>query len=142
MKRRTQSFDRHHDLRRFDSAVVVAMVPVGMMKVPVDQVVNVVTVWHAVVTTIRPVLVILGMGAAIVAWRTTRGVGCVHGEVVFLNFAVLLMMQMPIVKIIDVSVMDDAGVAAAGTMLVRVAFVMCSHVRAPLCRCDVVPASV
>ena len=103
------------------------MVAVGMVQVAVDEVVNVVAVRHGGVAAVRAVLVVLGMAVAIVLRGAIGGVGAVDGEGVFLDLAAGDVVKMPVVEIIDVPLVDDAGVAAIGAVLMVMSVVSVSH---------------
>ena len=107
--------------------VIVAVVAVRMVEMTADKVVDVVAVRNRRMAAIRTVHVSLFMGAAIVFGSAAGRIGPVHGEAVLLDLVAGDVMQMAVVQIIDVPLMDDAGVAAIRAMLVRMIFVMMCH---------------
>jgi hypothetical protein len=111
--------------------VIVAVVAVGMVQVAVNQVIDVVAVGDRFMTAAGPVLVVLGMVAAIMGGRASGGIGAADGDSMFLDLIAGGMVQMAVVEIIDVAVMFQGLVAAAGTMLVRVVGVSVCHGSVP-----------
>ncbi len=84
----------------------------------VDQIVNMVIVWNRFMSAIRTVDMIGVVSVAIVACRAASRVRFGCADRVLFNRAVFeLMVEVPIVQIIDVSIVLDGGVSAAGAML-------------------------
>jgi hypothetical protein len=108
--------------------VVVAVIAVRMVQVPIDQVVGVVAVGNGRVAAVRAVLVGFLVTAAVVAWRASGRVRRADRQGMLLDLAGVRVMQMAIVQVIDVAVVQNPGVAAARTVLVRVALVLGRHV--------------
>jgi hypothetical protein len=104
--------------------VVVAVAAVRVVQVAVDEVVRVIAVRHRFVAAAWSVLMILGMPAATVGRRASGGIGGVHLQAVLLNTLGRRVVQVAVVKVIDVPVMLDALVAAVGPVLVSVACVV------------------
>jgi hypothetical protein len=82
-----------------------------MMQVAIHQVVNVVAVRHSNMPTPRAMLVARLVSAAAVRWRTIGRIGGRDVNDVLLDRLAVLMMQMPVVQVVDVSVVQDGGVA-------------------------------
>lgn len=102
-----------------NGAVIVAMIAMGMVQVPVDQVVDVVAVRHGLVTAARAVDMAGFMATALMR-HAAAGVRGVDVKTMLFDYAVLLMVQVPIVKVIDMAAVLDRGVATLRSMLVRV----------------------
>jgi hypothetical protein len=117
----------------FDFAVIVAVVAVGMVKVSIHQIVNVVAMRHGFVSAIRSMNVVFAVAAAVVSWSTDIGILGRHLQDMFVNVIPVHVVQMPVVEIIHVPVVLDPRVAAAGPMLVRVTSVLVAlrHGRIP-----------
>ena len=100
-------------------AVVVAVAAVGVMEMSVDEIVDVVSVGNGFVTAAGAV----DMGGVMSAAGVFRGAdGRVErreSNAVLVDVAVMQVVQMTIVEIVDVIVVPDGGVAAAGFVLVR-----------------------
>src|SRR4051794_480601 len=111
-----------------DAAVVVAVVAVGAVQVAVHQVVGVVAVRDRLVAAAGAVAVGRVVGAAGVGGGAGRRVGRVDGQHVLLDPGAGGVVQVAVVQVIDVAVVADGGVPAAGPVLVLVAFVMGRHV--------------
>jgi len=109
--------------------MIVAMIAVSVVQVAIDQVVHMIAVWDGFMATTRTVLVRLVVGATGVLRRATRRIASRHGQLVFLDASRTVMVQMAVVEIIHVAVVLNGGVAAAGTVLMRVARVQmsCTH---------------
>jgi hypothetical protein len=104
--------------------VVVATISVGMVQVTVDQIVDVVAMWHSLVTAPGAMNVVGRMRTAVVAWRALVGIVRADFELVLVYVIAMRMVQVAIVKIIDVIAMLDSGVAAVCAMLMIVSGVM------------------
>ena len=88
----------------------------------VDQIVEMVIVWNRFMSAIRTVDMIGVVSVAIMACRAGSRVRCGCADRVFFNRAVFeLMVEVPIVQIIDVSIVLDGGVSASGAMLMVMA---------------------
>jgi hypothetical protein len=104
-----------------DGAVVVTVVAVRMVQVPLDQVIDVVAMRNRRVPTVRSMHVVVRVSAAAVSGRASTRVRATNGQPVFFHFAVgQLVMQMPVMKIIDMPFVLDRGVTAIGPVLVSV----------------------
>jgi len=116
-------------------AVVVAMITMGMMKVAIDQVIDVVAVRYGLVPASRTVNVARIMAAAIVVGRTLIRVFRADFERVFVHMIAMRMVQMSIMQVIDMVAMPDGGMSAVGAMLMVVmgvmGFVAGAHACAP-----------
>jgi hypothetical protein len=99
--------------------VVVAVAAVGVMEMTVDEIVDVVAVRDCFVAATGAV----DMGGVMSATGVFRGAGGRverrESDAVFVDVAVMQVVQMTIVEIVDVIVVPDGGVAAAGFVLVR-----------------------
>jgi hypothetical protein len=108
--------------------VVVAVVAVRMVQVVVDQVVHVIPVRHGLMATIGAVLVALVMAATRMLRRARSRIRSGDRKGVLFDVVTLQVVQVAIVQVIDVAVVQNPGVAAARTVLVRVALVLGRHV--------------
>ena len=100
--------------------MVVAVVPVGMMQVAVDQVIDVIAMRNGLVPAIDTMLVIGVVSVAVVPVGTVGWVGGSYFQGVLVDTAVVGRVQMPIVQEVDVVVMLYCGMAAVFAVLVRV----------------------
>jgi hypothetical protein len=107
--------------------VVVAVVAVRVMQVAVDQVINVVAVRDCLVAAAWAVLVIFRMALAIVLRRAIRLVHAADRELVLLDISTGLVMQMPVVQVIDMAVVNDGGVATLFAVLMRMVVMVSCH---------------
>ena len=104
--------------------MIVAVVAVHMMQMPADEVVHMITVWHSLVPTARPMHVPCIVPAALVRGRASGWVRLIDRYAVLVYMALMGMMQMAVVEIIHVPIMHDCGVAAVGAVLVIVVAVL------------------
>jgi len=105
---------------QLDEAVVAAVVTTGVMQVPVDQVVDVVTVGNGLVTAAGTVLVIGIVAAAHVARGTVVGVRLVDLDAALVHVIAVRPVQVAIVQVADVVAVLDRSVAALGAVIVVV----------------------
>lgn len=92
----------------FHWAVVVAMFAVLMMQAAIDDVVDVVAVWHGFVSAAFAVNVF----AAVVCCVAGIGVGVVYVQTVFVVMAVVFVVQMSVMQIVYMVAVFDGGVSA------------------------------
>jgi GNAT superfamily N-acetyltransferase len=103
--------------------VVVAVVPVRMVEMLVYEVVEVVSMRHLLVTAARSVRVCGLVLTAVVRRRAVRRVGVGHLEDVLVDVVVVIVVQMPVVQVVDVVLVLDRGVPAAGAVQMFVSLV-------------------
>lgn len=118
----------HRKSHALDATVVIAVIAVRMVQVPVHQVVGVVAVGNCRVAAVRAVFVALLVTATFVAWRASGRVRRVDGQGMFLDGATVPVVQMAVVQIIDMALVQDAGVPAVRAVLMSVIFVVSRHV--------------
>src|SRR5262245_4013783 len=109
------------------------MPAVRVVQVPVDEVVDVVAVRHALVAAARPMLVRGVVPVAAVPRRAGVGVRAPDGEAVLVDLVAAYVMQVPVVQVVAVALVFDARMAAtcAVGMAVVVVFRR-AHVHTPL----------
>jgi hypothetical protein len=102
------------------------MIAVRMVQVAVDQIIDVVAMRHLWMSAVRTVSV-----CAVDLRRALRGIGRVDGDHMFIDVIFVHMMQMAVVKIVDMISMVDRGVPTTRTVLVGVIgmvfLVACGH---------------
>lgn len=106
--------------------MVVAVIPVRVMEVTVDEVVDVIPVWDRLVAATRPVDVVARVRAAGVG-RAARRVRGVDLERVFFDGAARGVVQVTVMNVVDVVAVLDGGVAAAGAVNVIMVVVRMGH---------------
>lgn len=92
--------------------MVVAVVAVLVVQTTVDDVVGMVAVRYGFVTAAGAV----NMAGAIVNGMAAVGIGFIHVQTVLVVMAVVLVMQMAVVQIVNMTAVFDGGVAAAFTV--------------------------
>ena len=103
------------------------MVVVRVMQVILDEVINVISVWNRLVAAVRAMNVILVVRSAVVVMSAVGRIGAAHVNPVLVDMITLNIMQMPVVKIIDMAIVLHRRMTAGRTMSVAVAFVCCMH---------------
>jgi hypothetical protein len=82
-----------------DRAVIITVIAMRMMKVAVDQIVDVIAVRHRFVSAARPVHVACIMGTAGVAWRTLVRIFRAHLKFVLVYMIAMRMMQVTVMQV-------------------------------------------
>lgn len=100
-----------------ENAVLVAVPIVGVVQVRCDEVVGVIAMGDGLVTARRAVRV---RGVVTIAGVILTALGIERGEHVLVDVVAVSAVEMAVVKVIDVVVMLDRGVAAIGSVNVRV----------------------
>lgn len=117
-------------LRQVHRPVIVAMIAVRMVQVAIDKIIDVVAMRHLCMSAVRTVRV-----RAVDLRRALCGIGRVDRDHMFIDVIFMHMMQMAVVKIVDMISMVDRGVPAARTVLVGVIgmvfLVACGHGNSP-----------
>lgn len=101
-------------------AVVVAVIPVRVMEMSVDQIVDMVAVRYGFVSAAGTVPVVLVVSAAGVIGRAAAGIAIAHLDGVLVDVIAVGVMEMAVVQVVDVVTVPDRGMAARRAMLVRV----------------------
>ena len=107
--------------------MVVAVIAVGMVQLPRDQVVDMIAVRNRLVTAARTMLVIGFMTRVAERRRAMVRILGAHLDRVLLDDVAVLMMQMTVMKVVDMVAMLNSDVAAAGTVPMRMVFVDVGH---------------
>jgi hypothetical protein len=102
--------------------VIVAVITVRMMQTIVDQIVDVVAVWHSLVPATRSVLVPRFMALLGIRGRAAIGVLFIDGDLMLVHVVAVGIVQMPVVQIVRVTVMANRDVPAGGAVLVIMAW--------------------
>ena len=105
--------------------MIVAVFPVRMMQVPVDQIVHMVTVRDDLMAATRTMHMGMVVAERVSSHRSaTIRICFANFDHVLINVIAMGMMQMAIVEIVNVVSMLDGNVAAASPVLVIVMVVM------------------
>ncbi len=103
-------------------SVVVAVIPMGMMQVPVDQVIDMITVRHGGMPTARAVYVVFVVALAFVM-NAPRGVGVRDPYDMLVVVAFMGTVQMPVMQVPNMIPMFHGDVTTVRAMLMGVVFV-------------------
>lgn len=98
--------------------MVVAVAVMRVMQVPFDQIVGMVAMRDLLVPAVRSVPMIGSMGTAIVLVAAI-GIPVVDRDPVFVDVAIVRVMQVAIVQVVDVAAVAHGHVAAARTVAMR-----------------------
>lgn len=96
--------------------MIVAVVAVRMVQVALDEVVHVVTVGHGFVAAARAVLVVGGVALAVVRRSARFGILRADLDRMLVIVALVGVMEVAVVQIVDVTVVFDGSVPAAGAV--------------------------
>jgi hypothetical protein len=106
----------------FDSTVIVAVITMWMVQVTFDEIINVITMGHRLVSTTRAVFMARFMAATVMIGRAP--IGILQPDFYHVLFDERRVsgsggtMQVSVVKVIDVTCVFDRGVATLWTVLV------------------------
>ncbi len=107
---------------RGQRAVVVTVIPVGMVQMPVDQVIDMIIVRYRRMTTVRAMNVVFVVALAFVG-DAAVGVGVRDRDDVFVIVIFMGAVQVPVVQVSHMVPVPDRDVTAVRTVLMRVIFV-------------------
>jgi hypothetical protein len=121
--------------------VIVAMIAVRMMQAPVHEVIDVVAMWNGFVPATRAMRVrAAGLGSA------AHGIVGADGDGMLVDVVPMHVVEMPVVQIVDMIVVADRRMPAAGAVLVAmigvVLFVAGGHQPSFRCRYPIQSCSV
>ena len=111
--------------------MVIAVITVDMVQVTIDKVVDVVAMRNRWVTTPRPMNMVHIVTAADVCRRACVRVGVRDRNRVLIDVAIMGMVQVTIVKVIDMAIMHDGCVTAVFTVFVFVIWMFVTFI----CHC-------
>ena len=109
--------------------MIVAVFPVRMVQVPLDQIVGVIAVQHGLVSAIGSMNVAGFVCPALVVRRAAILVRRPVGQRVLVDMISMYVVQMTVVKIIGVAVVPNRGVAAIHAVSVGVIFLFHARFR-------------
>ncbi len=104
--------------------MIVAVVPMGEVQPPINQVASVIPMRHGFVSTARTVHVVRLMSATGRSLGALFRIGLGHVDHMLVDMVSVRMMQMAVMQIVDVVPMSHSCVPTAGTMFMIMLFVM------------------
>lgn len=104
--------------------MVIAMTIVRIMEVPIDQIVNMVSMRDRLVPTLRPMHMLRRMSRAIMPGGAVLRIGRGYANHMFIDMVCMRMMQVAIVQVIDVAIVHKTGVAAVRSVSMIMIFVL------------------
>ena len=97
---------------------------VRVMEVAIDQIVDVLAMRHGFMAAVRPVCMSLRVACTLMFRRATFRIGRADFYYMLIDMAAVRVMQVPVMQVIDVPVVHDAGMAAFRTMRMSVIFML------------------
>lgn len=110
------------------------MVTMRVVQVAVHQVVHMVAVRHGLVAATGAVYVVGGVSGALVLGCAALGIILVDRQYVLVDMIAVHVMQVPVMQVIDVAVVLDGGMPAAGAVLMIMVMMLFAIVHEPLLR--------
>lgn len=100
------------------------MVAMRVVQVAVNQVVDMVAMWHGLVSATGAVYMAWLVAGAMVRRRAAVGVGCRNGNDMLIHMVAMWVVQVAVVQIINMAVVLDSRVSTTGAVLVLVRLVV------------------
>ena len=100
--------------------MIIAVAVVGVMEVPIDDVIGVVAMRDGGVTAVRGMDVARGLFRGSVTRRAGGRIGGGDGDDVLVHMPAVTVVQVAVIQVVGVAVMRDGEVAAAGAVRMRV----------------------
>lgn len=109
--------------------MVVAVAAVRVVKVPVDEIIDVVSVWNGFMSAVGPVNMPCFVSAAGMPRSTVGGIRCIHRNRMFVHVIAMGMVEVPVVKVVDVVAMLHCLMATVSAvhMVVVLVFIALLH---------------
>ena len=111
-------------LSRFQLTVIVTMIAVRMMKMPINQVIYMISMRHGFVPAARSMHVRLIMAPAAVLRRASVWIGRRHLDRMFINVIAMHVVQMSVMQVVNVSTMVNRCMSAIWPVHMRVVRVL------------------
>lgn len=111
--------------------MVVAVATVWVMQVAVHQVIDMITMRHRLMAAARPVDMICRMAVALMTWRAALWIVRIHRQAVLVNMITVLMVQVTIMQVINVTIVLDRRVTATGLVFMVVVGMLRASTHAP-----------
>jgi hypothetical protein len=97
--------------------VIIAVVAMPVVQPAIDKVVRVISVWHGFMTAAGTMDMVLVMASSLA--RAAIRIFARHIDKMLVDMVTVRVVQMPVMKIINMTVVKNRGVPAAFSMLVR-----------------------
>ena len=105
-------------------AMVIAVTVMRIMEVTVDQIIDMVAMRHCFMSAAGPMHMLCGMYGAFVLRRAIFRIGRGYVDRMLIDVAFMLVMQMAVVQIVDVTIVHDPGVSALRAVHMIMIFVL------------------
>lgn len=103
--------------------MIVAVAIMGMVKVSVDDIVDVISVGYGFVSTAWTMNMVGIVSAACMSWCAYIGVGFIDIKGVLIDMIPVWVMKMTVMQIIDVIIVDNCGMSTVFIVNMSVVFV-------------------
>ncbi len=109
--------------------MIVAVASMGMVQMPLHQIVHMIPMCHRLMPTARTMHMILGMSAATMIRCAAIGIAHIDLQAMFIDMIAMHVVQMTIVQVVDMAIVLDRRMSAARAMLMGVIgmLVACAH---------------
>jgi hypothetical protein len=104
--------------------MIIAMVVMRVMEVAIDKIVHMLAMRHGFMAAVRPMYMSLRMTRALMFRRTAFGISRGYFYHMLIEMVAVRVMQVPVMQVIDVPVVHDAGMAAFGSMRMSMIFML------------------
>ncbi len=104
--------------------MVIAVVTVRVVQMAIDQVINMIAMWHGLMAAAWAVHMTGGVAGALMAWRAALGVVSVDRQAVLIDMIVMHMVQVAIVQVINVTIVLNRRMAASSLVLMAMVGVL------------------
>jgi hypothetical protein len=98
--------------------VIVAVIAMRVMEMPVNQIINMVSMRYRRMSAVRAMDMIGCVTRALMFRRALARVHTGHLNLVFVDVTIVHVVQVPVVKVVNVALMPDRGMAAVRAVLV------------------------
>jgi hypothetical protein len=96
--------------------MIITMIAMGMMKMAIHQIINVVAVGNSLVAAARTMDMASVVAGTLMVWGANIGVRVGNGNHMLVNMVHMGVMKVAIMKIINMPLMKDSGMATARTV--------------------------
>jgi hypothetical protein len=104
--------------------MIITMALMRMMEVAIDQIVDMLAMRYGFMAAVRPVSMSLRMACTLMFRRAAFRIGRTDFYNMLIDMAAVRVMQVPVMQVIDVPVVHDAGMAAFRAMRMSMIFML------------------
>ena len=108
---------------RVHRAVIVAVSVVRMVQMPIHQIIDVITVRHRLVATLRTMQMAIDVSAARMIRRADHRIACIHSQRMLIHVVAVRRMKVSIVQVIDMIIVHNCRMPAVLAVHMRMIIV-------------------